>query len=259
MSVLSIVADTFTLERREMKDWIYDEFTHVGVDYSKKDPVDEYDPQMESFRDYEQEAKAFMETLDVPNSEELTVIDLGCGTGAFSLHAAPARYFKRIYAVDVSQEMLHTVSSKAKERNIGNIEFCHSGFLRFQPPEQVDIIHTKWAFHHLPDYWKQAGLLNMNNMLKPGGILFLADLVFTFDPDYETHTETFLHELSKDFSKALVDETKIHIREEYSTFDWILQGLIERAGFSIEQSRTEDKLASEYVCRKTASFGDESH
>lgn len=142
--------------------------------------------------------------------------------------------------------------------NIDNIEFCNSGFLQFQPTEKVDIIYTKWAFHHLPDYWKQAGLLNMNKMLKPRGVLFISDLVFKFDPDYETNIDTFINEISKDFSKEFVDETKLHIRDEYSTFDWILQGLIERAGFNIENSSAEDSLASEYFCRKIKSFGDES-
>ena len=63
---------------------------------------------------------------------------------------------------------------------------------------------------------------------------------------------------SKDFSKEFVDETKVHIRDEYTTFDWILQGLIERTGFHIEKSNTGDNLANEYFCRKIKSFGDES-
>ncbi len=239
-----------------MKDWIYDEFNHVDVDYSIKDNVNVYDSQMESFRDYEKEAKEFLDKLNVSNPEDLTVIDIGCGTGAFSIHAS--KYFKQIYAVDVSQEMLNTASSKARLSNIDNIEFCNSGFLQFQPTEKVDIIYTKWAFHHLPDYWKQAGLLNMNKMLKPGGVLFLSDVVFKFDPDYETNMDTFISEMAKDFSKDFVDEAKVHIRDEYSTFDWVLQGLIERAGFNIEKSNTEDSLVSEYFCRKIKSFTDES-
>jgi ubiquinone/menaquinone biosynthesis C-methylase UbiE len=234
-----------------MKDWMYDEFQHVGVDYAQKGNADTYDPQMEGFRDYEQEARAFVEQLAVAHPEELTTVDLGCGTGAFALPAS--QYFHHIYAVDVSQEMLHIASSKARSHHIENIEFCHAGFLHFHPPEPVDIVHTKWAFHHLPDYWKQAALFNMNAMLKPGGVLFLSDFVFTFDPDYETTIETLLHELSHNLSQAFVEETKTHIREEYSTFDWILQGLIERTGFVIEHVRTDDRLASEYFCRKRTS------
>ena len=42
-----------------------------------------------------------------------TVIDMGCGTGAFAIHAAP--YYRRIHAVDVSQAMLCRARRKARE------------------------------------------------------------------------------------------------------------------------------------------------
>ncbi len=235
-----------------MKDWIYDESNHVGVDYSQKDNANIYDDQMESFRNYETEAKIFIEKLGTSEPKKLTAIDIGCGTGAFSIHAS--KYLKKIYAVDVSEEMLKIAKSKAKVNKIENIEFCNSGFLQFQPKAKADVVFSKWAFHHLPDYWKQAALLNMNKMLKPGGILFLSDVVFKFDPDFEKNTGALLDDLSKKFSKDFVEETKVHIRDEYSTFDWILQGLIERAGFIIEDSNTEDSLASEYFCKKIKSF-----
>lgn len=235
-----------------MKDWIYNEFSHVGVDYSRKSNVDVYDDQMERFRNYQKEAEEFLARLGAPDTKDLIAVDIGCGTGAFSLHAAP--FLRKIYAVDVSPEMLKTASSKAEDNRIENIEFCNSGFLTFQPQEKVDVIYTKWAFHHLPDYWKQVGLLNMNRMLKPGGVLFLTDVVFKFDPDYETGTEAFLKDLSTEFGEEFAEETKIHIKDEYSTYDWILQGLIERAGFSIETSNTEDCLVMEYFCRKAQSF-----
>ncbi len=238
-----------------MKNWMYDESSHVGVDYSQKDNATIYDIQMESFRDYENEARIFIEKSGVPDPKEATAIDIGCGTGAFSIHAA--KYLKKIYAVDVSGEMLKIAKAKAKADGIENIEFCNSGFLRFQPNEKADIVFSKWALHHLPDYWKQAALLSINKMLKPDGILFLSDFIFKFDPDYEKNADALLDELSKDFSKDFIEETKVHIRDEYSTFDWILEGLIERAGFKIEMSDTKDCLASEYFCRKIKSFEDE--
>ncbi len=235
-----------------MKDWIYNEFNQVGVDYSKSDTANEYDREMESFRDYQQEVEAFIEKLDISNPDELTIVDIGCGTGAFSIHAA--KYFKEIQAVDVSEEMIKVASTKADAKGIRNIVFHNSGFLQFQPKAQVDIINTKWAFYHLPDYWKQAGLLNMNKMLKLNGILFMSDVVFQFDLEYESNTDKLISRLSNDFSEEFVDEVKIHIRDEYSTFDWVLQGLIERAGFSIQHVSTDDVLESEYLCRKIRSF-----
>lgn len=235
-----------------MKDWIYDETKHVGVDYSQEENTTVYDEQMVGFRDYEQETKTFLKKLNASNTKDLTAVDIGCGTGAFSIHAS--RYLKKIYAVDVSKEMLSIVKAKAEAHDIENIEFINSGFLRFQPKEQVDVVFSKWAFHHLSDYWKQAALFNINKMLKPDGLFILSDLVFTCDPDFEKNTDTWLEELSNEFDEEFVEETKIHIRDEFSTFDWILQGLIERAGFKIEESQTDNKLAYEYICRKIKSF-----
>ena len=104
-----------------MKDWMYDEFNQVGTDYSKDDVIYAYDADMEEFRDYDQEVKKFVEAIGLEKPDELTVIDIGCGTGAFSIHAA--QYFKKIIAVDVSPMMLTVADSKAAEKGISNIEF----------------------------------------------------------------------------------------------------------------------------------------
>ena len=236
-----------------MKDWIYNEFNQVGTDYSEEQVVDSYDADMEQFRDYDQEAQDFVGKLGCTNPEELTVIDIGCGTGAFTVHAA--KYFKKIIAIDVSPEMLTIAESKAESKGIRNIEFINSGFLQFTPTEQVDIIHTKWVLHHLPDYWKQAALLNINKMLKPDGVLYISDVIYKFAADYETYLSNTIKDVAAKFSEQFVQETKIHIRDEFSTFDWVMQGFIERAGFEIEASNTEDSLESEYFCRKIKSIG----
>lgn len=232
-----------------MKDWFYNEQKHVGVDYSQKENTDIYDAQMESFRDYEKEAKEFVDKLGVEAPETLLLIDIGCGTGAFSVHAA--RYFKKVFAVDVSEEMLSIAKSKAEAIRLDNIEFYNSGFLHFVSKEEADVVFSKWAFHHLPDYWKQAALININKMLKIGGLFLLTDVIFKYAPDFEENIEQFLQNLSRKHSHDFVEETKVHIREEYSTFDWIIHGLIERAGFEIEAIHAADPLASEYYCRKT--------
>ncbi len=241
-------------ESLEMKDWIYDETKHVGVDYSQESNASVYDEQMESFRDYEKEINVFVEKAGISDSQSLTAIDVGCGTGAFSIHAAP--FFKKIYAVDVSEKMLGIVKSKALAKGINNIVYCKSGFLHYQPDEKVDLVFSKWAFHHLPDYWKQAALLNINKMLKNDGMFFLSDVVFRFDPEYENNTELLLEQLSAKFRKDFVEETKGHIRDEFSTFDWIIQGLLERAGFHVEKTNTENWLESEFFCRKIKSFAE---
>lgn len=232
-----------------MKDWFYDEFQHVGVDYSESENANAYDRQMD-FRDYDAEVTALIEALDLEAPADLTAVDLGCGTGAFSIHAAPR--FKKVYAVDVSRAMQRIAKDKATSIGIDNIEFVHGGMLGFAPSEPVDVVNSKWVLHHLPDYWKQVALLSVNRMLKPGGVLYLVDVVFQFDTNLEKTTEQLLEAVAQLHPTEFVDECKVHIREEFSTFDWILKGMIERAGFDLVNVDMADALAGTFVCKKVA-------
>lgn len=241
---------------KNMKDWFYDESRHVGVDYSEKGAASAYDEQMEAFRDYEDEVAKFISKLESLDLDNAIAVDVGCGTGVLPLVAA--KYFKKIYAFDVSEEMLRIAKEKSAAKNISNIVFEKAGFLNFNVEEKADFVFSKWALHHLPDYWKQAALLNVNSALKKGGLFFLSDFVFHFDQDFQRKTDALLEDISKNIGVEFVEETKLHIREEYSTFDWILQGMLERAGFRIEYVNARDPLASEYYCRKVASLDDSS-
>jgi len=60
---------------------MYDEYKHCGVDYSKATQAEEYDDQHQKFRDYEKEFKGMLEFLELQNTADQTVVDLGCGTG----------------------------------------------------------------------------------------------------------------------------------------------------------------------------------
>ena len=235
-----------------MQDWMYDELTHVGIDYSKPESAAAYDNLISEMRDYKEDCDAFIRKLNLTNINELTAIEIGCGTGLFTVQAS--KYLKKILAVDVSEAMLKIAKEKVKRNELTNIEFFKSGFLQFKPDEKVDIVYSELALHHLPDYWKQAALLNINKMLKPHAIFFLSDVVFKYDPHFEKNTGQMIKEISNQFSKELVEEVKIHIKEEYSTFDWIMQGLIEKAGFQIEYQNTQNIFKSEYLCRKVKEF-----
>ncbi len=43
-----------------------------------------------------------------------------------------------------------------------------------------------------------------------------------------------------------------HIRQEFSTFDWVMRALLERAGFAIESVERERGFLSHYLCRRHA-------
>ncbi|HCY36201.1 MAG: class I SAM-dependent methyltransferase [Candidatus Margulisiibacteriota bacterium] len=231
-----------------MNTWIYNEFKHCGVDYADVKQAENYDNQHQKFRNYEQELIGMIEFLSLQNTQEMTLIDLGCGTGATAILASAK--FKRIYAVDVSEVMIN--QAKTKMATINNIEFINSGFLSYEhKAEPADIVLTKAAFHHLPDFWKQIALINMNKMLKPGGILYIFDIVFHFEPtEYKNKINDWVTGFEIKAGKEFRTEVETHIRDEFSTFNWVMEGMLKKAGFIIEKSRTSDGFITEYFCKK---------
>ena len=108
----------------EIPKWQYDEMKHPGVDYSDDSVVATYDENHLRFRDYKKSAEEIISALGL--GPEHTVIDMGCGTGAFVLNAAPC--CKKVYAVDVSAAMLQCLKKKATKDNVTNIEYHQAGF-----------------------------------------------------------------------------------------------------------------------------------
>lgn len=231
--------------------WKYDEKKHCGVDYGSAEEVAVYDTRHQQFRDYAKEVDGFLSELSSDDTRNMTLIDLGCGTGAFSINAAHC--FKRIYSVDISKMMLQVAQDKAIKQRIDNITFINAGFLSYHHvPEPADLLLSRFAFHHLPDFWKQEALLNMNRMLKIDGLFFLYDVIFNFEA-YESDDAIggWIQSYASRVQPEFLKEFEIHIREEYSTYSWIMDGLMERAGFFVEKKGTDDNIHMMYRCRKT--------
>ncbi len=115
-------------------------------------------------------------------------------------------------------------------------------------------MYTRWALHHLPDFWKALALQRLRRVLRPGGVLRLSDIVYSFDvADAEVRLEQWCATLpatsaSKgDWIRADIEE---HVRDEHSTFTWLLEPMIERAGFRLEKcTYSPDAIFAEYVAR----------
>jgi cyclopropane fatty-acyl-phospholipid synthase-like methyltransferase len=226
--------------------WLYDEFKHAGVDYANTAVARDYDEHHQRFRDYEKDAALVLERLGIGPQHE--VIDFGCGTGAFVVPAA--RACKKIYAIDISPSMLDLCERKVKAAGLDNVELRCAGFLTYHHNEApVDGIVSTAAFHHLPDFWKVVALQRMHEMLKPGGRLYLFDVVFTFPVDtYQEALDGWVDSMTQKGSQAMAEETVIHIRDEFSTFDWILEEILVRTGFVIEQKYSDFPGCLAYVC-----------
>jgi hypothetical protein len=92
----------------------------------------------------------------------------------------------------------------------------------------------------------------MADVLRSGGKFCLRDVVYSFDiRSHERFLEGFISRASElagpEFAKRIAD----HVKNEYSTMDWIMQGMIERAGFEIMQIEKEHKFFALYLCTKS--------
>jgi ubiquinone/menaquinone biosynthesis C-methylase UbiE len=241
--------DADNLEAARGPGWLYDETKPCGVDYNDATLARRYDNHHRSFRDYRKEAEDIVARLDAGPSA--TVIDMGCGTGAFALYAAG--HCQAVHAVDVSAAMLRRAQRKADRMGLKNIEFHHGGFLTYDhKAEPADAISTVAALHHLPDFWKLVALRRLASMLKPNGRLFLFDVVFSFDiGEYDRSIEQFVRRTHEQMGENGRNESETHVRDEYSTCDWIMEGLLEKSGFHIQTAEYQDGFLASYLCTKT--------
>lgn len=232
--------------------WRYNEFRQVGRDYGDRRQVESYDSRHSLFRDIDGECRAILDSLDLPG--QAILIELGTGTGTFALYAS--HLCARVYAVDVSQSMLDFAAQKAVKAGAANITFCHAGFLTYEHQgEAADAIVTSLAFHHLPDFWKGMALARMNGMLKQGGRLFISDVVFE-QTGALGNISRWIKYFSSSFGAELAESIVDHVREEYSTFDWIMEGLLERAGFRVLFSQIDEGVMARYLCAKESGIAD---
>jgi putative AdoMet-dependent methyltransferase len=227
--------------------WYYNELEQVGVDFENQSEVEAYDRNQPS--NSAQESLELLRSLDVQKNH--VVIEFGTATGNFAIEAA--KHCRFVHAVDVSKAMLEYAQTKAAKQNISNISFHHGGFLSYlHEGQKADFLVTKYAFHHLPDFWKQHALLRMAEMLEPGGKLYLEDVIFSFAPEaYETSINTWIDKVAKPEGEGFTREQfEMHVREEYSTYAWILEGMLERAGFEVLEKNYFSPTYADYLCIK---------
>lgn len=212
---------------------MFNEKRHCGVDYDDRAITKNYDTEHQKFRNYKAETERIIGLLALTRHD--TVIDMGCGTGGFTIHAAPA--CKKIIAVDISDGMLACLREKAQDRNITNIETVSAGYLSYvHASGTVDAVVSVTALHHLPDFWKLIALRRIKSMMKDTGRLYLFDVVFSFPAgEYARYFDAWVSEMEEKTTPEMASETATHIADEYSTTEKHMDMLLHEAGFAITQ------------------------
>ena len=232
----------------EAPHWFPDELAHAGDEHLDPGYVQGYD--RKAGTDPTEDVALF---LDFGLKETHTLVDLGAGTGTFALAVAP--FCRRLVAVDVSAAMLRLLGERAERLGIENVECARDGFLTYEHRgEPADFVYSRNALHHLPDFFKALALERISSMLRPGGVLRLHDLVFSFDPREAEHAiEAWLADASERPERGWTrPEIEKDVREEHITFSWLLEPMLERADFEIrDASHAASRTYSVYTCIKT--------
>src|SRR3979490_28895 len=221
------------------RDWYYNERRQTGLDSAVASIYDRHD-------DSDIRARAALTMLGVQRSWR--VADIGCGNGVLAVEAAlmGAEGGPR----DIPPAMLAPANSQASDRKVA-IRTQSAGLLSFAyQPNSYDLIVSEFALHHLPDFWKAVALSRIYGALKPGANFYLRDIVFVSTPDgSERDVEQWADFSIKNHDFAR-DSVVTHMRDEHSTFGWVMERMLTDVGFTLVSADYHAPLHGTYLLRK---------
>lgn len=226
--------------------WLLDEIASAGRE--------NLDPEHVSHYDLKEEARAAEEVLwcqKLGLKADSVVVEIGTGTGQFATAVAPI--CSRVVAVDVSPVMLKVLRAKVDEAKLGNVEVIQAGFLTYEHQgSPADFVYSRYALHHLPDFWKAVALSRIRSILRPGGVFRLWDAVYNFEPtEAEERIEAWCSGYGTTGDRSWVRaDLEEHVRDEHSTFTWLLEPMSQRCGFLVEEADySDDGMFAKYLLR----------
>jgi len=224
------------------RDWYYTQRRRVGLDTAVASIYDRHD-------DCDVRARQALTMLGVQRGWR--VADIGCGNGVLACEAALLG--AEVDAIDISPAMLALADIYARDRK-ARIRTQPAGLLSFAyQPSSYDLIVSEFTLHHLPDFWKAVALSRIYNALRPGANFYLRDIVFVSMPDgTERDVEGWAEFSTKnhDFER---DSVMTHMRDEYSTFGWVMERMLTEVGFALVSADYHAPLHGTYLLKKPKS------
>src|SRR5262249_10957354 len=204
------------------RDWYYNERGRIGLEPAVAAIYDGHD-------DSDLRARAALKMLGVQKGWR--VADIGCGNGVLATEAALIG--AEVDAIDISPAMLSLAEIYSRDRR-APVRTQSAGLLSFvYQPNSYDLIVSEFTLHHLPDFWKAVAMARIFAALKPGANFYLRDIVFVSMPDgSERSVEQWadFNIKNHDFAR---DSVVTHMRDEYSTFGWVMERMLAEVGFTL--------------------------
>ena len=224
------------------RDWYYNERRQIGLDTAV---ASIYNPDDDS----DLRARAALTMLGVQRGWR--VADIGCGNGVLACEAAMMG--AEVDAIDISPAMLALAKIQASDRRVA-IRTQSAGLLSFSyRPNSYDLIVSEFTLHHLPDFWKAVALARIYAALKPGANFYLRDIVFVCMPDGAERDVGEWADFNIKNHAFSRDSVVNHMRDEYSTFGWVIERMLTDVGFTLVSTDYHAPLHGTYLLRKPKS------
>jgi len=118
------------------------------------------------------EQQALKETcLHAQLSDEMDILELGCGWGSLTLWMAEQYPNSRITAVSNSSSQREFILNTAKQRSLDNIEVLTRDMNEFSIDQSFDRVVSVEMFEHMRNYPELFH--RVHDWLKPGGLFFM--------------------------------------------------------------------------------------
>jgi ubiquinone/menaquinone biosynthesis C-methylase UbiE len=120
----------------------------------------------------------------------MTVLELGCGPGTFTLEAARVvGATGRVVAVDIQPKMIDRLGEAVRQAGIDNVEIRLADAYNLPAAdESVDVALAVTVLAEVPD--RQRALAELKRVLRPEGVLSISEMLL--DPDYPRQSTVIL-------------------------------------------------------------------
>jgi len=123
-----------------------------------------------------------VELIPFEREAELSVLDLGCGTGVLSQAVLGAFPRAKVVAFDMAENMLEACRAKLAPF-AGRLTLRQGNFGADDFGRDFDLIVSGLAIHHLDDAAKRALYQRIHGALRPGGVFLNRDVVLGATPE----------------------------------------------------------------------------